>query len=274
MARLRFGTAARIALRELRSSRGKFAFVVLSVAIGVAALTGVRGFSAAFRSLLLLRARGIMAADLAVRSNQDLGPAEAAGLARFAAAQRAEVTPVTEMLSMASASNSLDPLLVSLKAVDPAMYPFYGAVRLLPSVPLPQALTDNSVAVGDDLLLRLHLRVGEAIRLNDQVYRIAAVVQEEPDRLSGAFAAGPRVLMSQHAFAQTGLLAPGSRATRRVLVRLPGAARGKAASDDVIARAKTDLQSQLPDAQVTDYREANEGLTRALDGATGLLSLM
>src|SRR5579875_1771224 len=81
MGRLSFSTAARIALRELRSSRGKFAFVVLSVAIGVAALTGVRGFSAAFRSMLLLRARSIMAADIAARSNQELTPAEYASLA-------------------------------------------------------------------------------------------------------------------------------------------------------------------------------------------------
>ena len=274
MARLSFGTASRIAARELRSSRGKFAFVVLSVAIGVAALTGVRGFSASFRSLLLVRARSIMAADLAARSNQELTPAEMAALGRFTAEQHAVATPVTELLSMASAANSLDPLLVSLKAVDPAHYPFYGKVVLSPAMPLSQALTDNSLAVGDDLLLRLHLRVGDAIKLNDHVYRIAAVVLDEPDRLSGSLAAGPRVLISQKALAATELLARGSRATRRVLVEMPQPSPGKAASDEVIGKAKTELQSLLPDANVTDYREANEGLTRALNGATGLLSLM
>ncbi len=274
MARLSFATAARIATRELRSSRGKFAFVVLSVAIGVAALTGVQGFSAAFRSMLLSRARTIMAADLAARTNQDLTPQESSGLAHFIAADHAETTPVTELLSMASASTSLDPLLVSLKAIEPSRYPFYGSVVLSPAMPLSQAVTDTSVAVGDDLLLRLHLRVGDSIRLNDHLFRIAAVVQEEPDRLSGSFAAGPRVLISQAALEQTGLLAPGSRATRRVLVRLPSPAAGKPASDEAIAHAKADLQTALPDAQVADYREANESLTRALDGATGMLSLM
>ena len=57
MASLSYGSAAKIAAREMRSSRGKFFFVVLSVAIGVAALTGVRGFSASFRGTLLTRAR-------------------------------------------------------------------------------------------------------------------------------------------------------------------------------------------------------------------------
>ncbi len=274
MPALSFATTARIATRELRSSRGKFAFVVLSVAIGVAALTGVRGFSAAFRSMLLLRARTIMAADLSVHTNQALTPGEEGKLNSLAAGSRAQQTPVTEMLSMASASASLDPLLVSIKAVDPAHYPFYGKVTLSPAMPLAQALTDTSVAVGDDLLLRLHLKVGDSIRLNNSLFRIAAVVGEEPDRLSSAFAAGPRVLMTQKALDASGLLGFGSRASRRVLLLLPGAAPGKAASDSNVAKLRDGLQEAMPEAGVSDYRDANEGLTRALDGATGLMSLM
>ena len=114
MAALSYSTAARIATRELRSSPGKFAFVLLSVAIGVAALTGVRGFSASFRSMLLLRARSIMAADLGARMFEATSPGEQAALDKLAGSGLDE-TPVTEMLSMASSSTSLDPLLV-----DPA----------------------------------------------------------------------------------------------------------------------------------------------------------
>jgi putative ABC transport system permease protein len=270
---LSYATAARIASRELRSSRGKFAFVILSVAIGVAALTGVRGFSSAFRATLLLRARSIMAADLAARTNVQPTPDQQSGLDALRAAGNDE-SAVTETLSMASSTTSLDPLLVSLKAVEPDKYPFYGDVVLEPSVPLTQALTSTSVAVGDDLLLRLHLKVGDSIKLGSQQFRIAASVIDEPDRLSGSFAAGPRVLLSQAALDATGLLAPGSRATRRYLFKLPPAKPGQALSDDSVAALKTKVESLLPEAQVSDYREANPALTRALDGATGLLSLM
>ena len=273
MAALSYTTAARIAGRELRSSRGKFAFVILSIAIGVAALTGVRGFSSAFRATLLLRARSIMAADLAARTNVALSPQQQAGLDDLRAAGNDEAT-VTETLSMASASTSLDPLLVSLKAVDPARYPFYGEVLLSPAMPLSQALTASSVAVGDDLLLRLHLHVGDSIKLGTQTFRIAAVVLEEPDRLSGSFAAGPRILLSSAALESTGLLAPGSRATRRYLFKLPPAKPGQSLSDEAVAALKAKVEALLPESQVSDYREANPALTRALDGATGLLSLM
>ncbi len=74
---LPWGTAARIAWRELRASKAKFAFVLLSVAIGVAALTGVRGFSQAFQKALLGDARSLMAADLSARLFRQTSPKEA-----------------------------------------------------------------------------------------------------------------------------------------------------------------------------------------------------
>src|SRR6202521_5395145 len=59
--------AAAIAWRDLKSAPGKFGFVVLSVAIGVAALVGVRGFSESFRRTLGTEARSLMAGDLSAR---------------------------------------------------------------------------------------------------------------------------------------------------------------------------------------------------------------
>src|SRR5581483_6272664 len=64
---LSWNRAAAIAWRDLKSAPGKFAFVVLSVAVGVAALVGVRGFSEAFRRTLTLEARSLMAGDLSAR---------------------------------------------------------------------------------------------------------------------------------------------------------------------------------------------------------------
>jgi putative ABC transport system permease protein len=273
MASLSYATASRIAARELKASRGKFVFVILSVAIGVAALTGVRGFSSSFRSMLLLRARSIMAADLSAKMTRRATPDEADGLHAITESG-VKLTPVTELLSMASAAKSMDPLLVSLKAVDPEQYPFYGDVDLQPAVGLKKALSGDSVAVGDDLLLRLNLHVGDQIKVGGKLFTIAAVVENEPDRLSGSFAAGPRVLMSQNALDMTGLLQPGSHAAQRLLFKLPAGTQGHPVSDEAVAGLKTQLEKLLPDAQISDYREANPALTKGLDGATGLLSLM
>ncbi len=273
MPTLTYTTAARIAARELRASRAKFLFVILSVAIGVAALTGVRGFSASFRSTLLTRARSIMAADLSARMFQQPTPEQQRGL-DLIASEGVEITPVTELLSMASSPKNLDPLLISLKAVDPTRYPFYGTVDLSPKSDLRQTLTPTSVIVADDLLLRLHLRVGDQLKLGDKVFSISSVVTNEPDRLSGSFAAGPRVLISREGLDSTGLLAPGSHAGQRFLFKVPAPANGAGVSDRAVADLKARLIALLPEAQVIDYRETNPALTQGLDRATSLLSLM
>ena len=273
MATLSYGTAMRIASRELRSSRGKFLFVILSVAIGVAALTGVRGFSASFRSTLLTRARAIMAADLSARMFQQPTAEEQKGLDEIRASG-VEITPVTELLSMASSPKTLDPLLVSLKAVDPSMYPFYGSVDLQPTAKLGAVLGPRTVVVADDLLVRLHMQVGDELKLGDKLFRIASVVSNEPDRLSGSFAAGPRVLISREGLESSGLLAPGSHAGQRYLFKVPAPRSGAAISDSAVAELKMRLERLLPEAQVIDYRETNPALTQGLDRATSLLSLM
>src|SRR5882757_10523144 len=273
MASLSYRSAAKIAAREMRSSRGKFFFVILSVAIGVAALTGVRGFSASFRGTLLTRARSIMAGDLAARMFQQPTPEQQKGLDAMEA-EGVEFTPVTELLSMASSPKTMDPLLISLKAVDPSRYPFYGTVDLVPSAPLKSVLAPDAVVVADDLLIRLHLHVGDQLKIGGRLLRIASVVMNEPDRLTGSFAAGPRVLITREGLDATGLLAPGSHAGQRYLFKLPPPRNGDPISDKAVAKLKERLEKLLPEAQVTDYRETNPALTQGLDRATSLLSLM
>ena len=137
-------TAFRIAVREARAARGKFLFVIVAVALGVGSLTGVRGFSQAFASMLLREARSIMAADVSVRIFGEPS-AEQEARSQVCRSGKVEPTRVTETVSMVSSSASPDPLLVTLKAVDPAVFPFYGDLVLSPAGKLKEGLTPESV---------------------------------------------------------------------------------------------------------------------------------
>jgi putative ABC transport system permease protein len=137
-----------------------------------------------------------MAADLSARMFQQPTPEEHKGLVAIEA-ESIEITHVTELLSMASAAKTLDPLLVSLKAVDPALYPFYGEVELQPAGRLKDVLTGDTVVVADDLLVRLRLNVGDSLKIGNRIFRIASAVVNEPHRPSGRFAAGPRLFISR-----------------------------------------------------------------------------
>jgi putative ABC transport system permease protein len=261
---LSWSAALRIAWREFQAAPAKFLFVIVSVAIGVAALTGVRGFTDSFQKTLLGQARTIMAADVSARMFRQPSAKEAAGLN---ALQGVERTQVTEMVSMASTPSDPIPLLVSLKAVDPSQYPFYGEYRLRPAGALGRELTPQTVLVGDDLLIRLHARIGDSLKVGNRTFRIAGVIEREPDRMNSSMGIGPRVLITRQGLAASGLLQPGSRAGERFLMRLdPGATNVK--------DLHTQVEKILPEAQVTDFREANPALTRGLDRASSMLSLI
>lgn len=264
---LGWSTAAKIAWRELQASRAKFVFVILSVAIGVAALTGVRGFSESFQKALLDQARSIMAADLSARMNRFTTQEENTELDTLAVSKGVERTSVTETVSMASLQGDPVPLLVSLKIVDPAKYPFYGTMILNPAGDLRSKLTDSTVVVDDNLLVRLRAKVGDTLKIGGQFFKIAAVIEKEPDRLTAGIGLGPRVMMTRTAVNKTGLLQQGSRATERYLFKL-GPQSGK------IADVRSELEKILPDAQITDFRETSPSLAEGLDHATGLLSLI
>src|SRR5579863_9648104 len=266
---LTWSRAAAIGWRDLKSSPGKFAFVVLSVAVGVAALVGVRGFSESFRKTLSTEARSLMAGDLTARIFRRSIPAEEAKLAELEK-QGVRETWVTEMVSMASVPPDPVPLLVSLKGVDPSEYPYYGKAELEPEMTLQQALDGDSAVVADEFLIRLNAHVWQTLRLGSKSFRISAVLRQEPDRISAGAGMGPRVMISNAALASTGLIAPGSRASQRLLVKMPE--KPPAGMDAKSLRKQ--LEDALPDAQVTDYREGNPALSNGLDNATAILSLI
>jgi putative ABC transport system permease protein len=262
--------AGAIGWRDLRSAPGKFGFVVLSVAVGVAALVGVRGFSDSFRRTLSTEARSLMAGDLTARLYHKPTTEEKDRIAAIAQPRGIHTTWVTETVSMASVPTDPNtypvPLLVSLKAVDPAEYPYYGTAELEPAMSLRQALDGDSAVVAEEFLIRLKSGVGQTLRLGGRSFRIAAVLKQEPDRLSAGAGLGPRVMISQAALERTGLLAPGSRASQKLLMKLPLKA-------DPVALRKQ-VETALPDAQVMDYHEGNPGLNRGLENATAILSLI
>ena len=264
--------AAAIGWRDLKSAPGKFGFVVLSVAIGVAALVGVRGFSESFRRTLSTEARSLIAGDLSARIFHV--PTQKDDTAVGAIKEKipgSRSTWVTETLSMASVPPDPVPLLVALKAVDSAEYPYYGRANLEPNMSLQQALEGDSAVVADEFLIRLNAHVGQTLRLGGRNFKIAAVLRQEPDRISAGAGMGPRVMISSAALARTGILSPGSRASHRLLLKLPDQL---PKGVDTVKLRKQVEASLGGDAQVIDYREGNPGLTEGLDRATAILSLI
>ena len=169
---------------------------------------------------------------------------------------------------MASSAAAEDPVLTSVKAVDPAAYPYYGVVKLDPPQPLRRALNAHTVVVSDDVLVRLKVRTGDTLHLGGQDFRIAGVVTSEPDRMTGSLNVGPRVMITRDGLERTGLISLGSRAAERYLFRLP------ATGPPGVGEVRQILKDNFPEATIADYTETHPIITRGLDRATTFLSLI
>jgi putative ABC transport system permease protein len=218
---------ARYLLRESRGSRSRLTFFVLCLAIGVAAIVSVAGLSRGLRQGIRTEARKLLAGDLAVTGRRPL-PAELDDL--LATQAGVQATLIKEMVTVVAAPGEPgEPgrsQVVELKVIA-GDYPFYGSLLLEPRVALDQLLTDETTVVAPDLLARLGLGVGDTLRVGGEPYRIAGVVEAEPDRVAGGFSLGPRVFLSADGFERTSLEQMGSRISHRLLVKLP---EGSAAS--------------------------------------------
>jgi len=254
--------AFRMSWRETRAASGKFAFLVLAIALGTGALTAVTGFNESVRYTLRREARSLMAADVAVRLPNRPTEADFATIQKLES-EGVQTTRVTETVSMAFAAGHV-PVLASIKGADFTRYPFYGQVELDPA---NARLDENSVAVSDELLLRLKVEKTGAIRIGKREFRIAARIIREPDRMTTGFTLGPRVFLTREGLQASGIVSDVSRATERVLLKLPE------------NRDMTSLRAGLEAsfgrrARITDYTETNPALTRALDRATRFLAMV
>ena len=128
------GFYVRALARESRGSRGRLAFFIACLAVGVAAVVAVAGLSASLRDGIRREARQLMAADLAVRGNQPLPPEVLAAITDLPGARRTDVKETVTVAAAPSRDGQPGPSqLVELKVIE-GFYPFYGKLDLRPSL--------------------------------------------------------------------------------------------------------------------------------------------
>lgn len=263
---MRFADGLAFALRETRGARGRLFFFAASLALGVAAITGVAALVGAIDGGIRGRARDLLGADVSVESRRALPEQLDARVAAIAGARR---TDARDLSTMARSSSSGKSRLVELAGVG-AGYPLYGAVPLDPPGAL-DALGPDRAAVAPELLRDLGIALGDRISIGSAEFTVAAVVLDEPGRLGAAFQAGPRVFTTIDGLERTGLLGFGSRVRYRTLVRMPDAT--PANTTDAWAKS---LEDELPGAAYLKVETASDSqptIRRSLERVERYLAL-
>ena len=264
----------RLALRDLRGGLAGFGIFLGCIALGVAAITGVGSVSRALGDGLAKQGRTILGGDASFDLIQRAAsPAEVAFLAA-----RGALSQIAVLRGMARLDDGTSAL-VEIKAVGPD-YPSAGAVGLDPPMALPAALAlrDGAYGIAADAALgaRLGLRIGETVRIGEQLFALRAVLTQEPDKLAAGIGFGPRVLMSEPALAASGLVLPGSLVRHLYRLTLPDGRPGQPASAGAVQAVVADAARQFPEAgwEVRTRENVSPQFSRDLQRFTQFLTLV
>jgi putative ABC transport system permease protein len=262
----------RYMFRESRGARGRLIFFVACLAVGVAAVVAVAALASSLDRAIRAEAKQLLAADLVVEGRRPLPEELAAALVQMPHVQRTDVKEMVTVVAVPGRQGQPGASqLVEVKAVD-GDYPFYGRLGLEPDMSLSELLDERTVVAAPELLSRLGLDLGDALRVGGEEFHIAARVVSEPDRIDLSLAFGPRLFLDAQGLRRAGLERYGSRIRYRALLRLPPGAGIKDA--EAVA---DELKKALPAAgffNVETYAEAQPALRRGLARAERFLGLV
>jgi putative ABC transport system permease protein len=261
----------RLAMRELRHGVSGFVIFLACLTLGVASIAAVNSVADAFLTGLSVKGRELLGGDAEFRLTQREASAEERGW--LAAQGRTSMT--AEMRGMIKSESSEDRTLVELKAADQA-YPLYGSVDFEGEGTLSSALAVTGGSYGAlveaNLLDKLNLKVGDAAVIGMQRFVIRGILKSEPDRVSGGFALGPRVLISEAGLRASGLIQPGSLISFNYRIALPGDERNPDAMKSFIKTAN----ERFPQAgwQPRDRWNAAPSVRRFIGQVNAFLTLV
>ena len=214
-----------LARRDLNARLRGLRLLFICLLLGVGTLAAIGSLTASITAELAARGQTLLGGDIEVAvsqrqaSERELAQLRALGpvsttIRMRAMAQRPQTTSVADEGPAA--------VLSELKGVDGA-YPLYGRLTLNDGS-APPALSADTILVGQSLVDRLALQVGDDLRFGSATYRIAGIIGEEPDRVGEGFTLGPVALTSVDGVLRSGLVQPGSLYTSKYRVRLPAGA--------------------------------------------------
>ena len=214
--------AVTLARRELRGGLGGFRLFLACLTIGVAAIAGVGSLARAIHDGIENESRAMLGGDVALRAaHRDIAPELKAVLAKDGTLSRA-----VTMRTMAARDGAPRRALAELKAVDGA-YPLYGRLALDPQMTPDAALGLHDGMWGavaePNLFDRLGAKIGDKVKIGNEVFVLRAKIVREPDLAGGAsgFPLGPRLMISTQALDATGLVRLGSLIYYHDRLRLP-----------------------------------------------------
>jgi len=253
------GTIWRIARRDLSARIRGLRLLAICLFLGVATLAAIGSLTASIADELANRGQTILGGDI------EIGIAQREASAAEKQAFKS-VGTLSETVRLRAMAIGKDSVLAELKAIDNA-YPLYGKLTLsdgrIVGAPAP-----GEIYIGAALANRLDLTEGATVRFGEAPFRVAGIIDQEPDRLGEGFTVGPVAIIGMESLVSTRLIQPGSMFESKYRIRLPE-------SDDPAEVAKQ-LEAAFPSAgwEITDRSNGAPGTRRFIERMGQFLTLV
>jgi putative ABC transport system permease protein len=206
--------------RELFSRKTYSLQVILSVAIGVGAVSGIQSYKTSLIDLIQKEAKNLMGSDLAFQTPEKIRPFQNELLDKTLA-PKGERAEVVQFLSMLQNPSNEETALSLIRGMEPN-FPFYGEIRTEPEGAY-RDLDNSGILLEESLAKNLNLKLGDDLRLGDKIFAFRGVVKKEPGSLGGFVGMAPTSLVRRSSLVNSGLEERGSRIRYTVFAKLsPG----------------------------------------------------
>ncbi len=262
-------TNGRFLLRELLHSRKQAAIYILCMALSLVSLVVVNSFRRDIDRSVSGDAKALHGGDIIIHSHYELSSEIQHSIVELTEEKRVVAVRTWGFYSVARKSDESGSLLCNIKGVESG-YPLYGRIDLASGREFSQVLGAGKIVVGQAVLDRLGITVGDRLLIGKGSFKIADVIVYESTKPVNFFNIGPRILVSARDLSRMDLVKKGSRVRYETLLKMMDATAG--AADGAAAQLRG--KGVAGQERVETFREAGSGIKRFFDNLLFFLSLI
>ena len=205
-----------MAWRDSRTHRGRLLLSVAAVAVGIAALVGMRSLADVMSASIDAQANELLGADLVVSSSQAFSEEARALFAGIDGEQSRQVRFSSVVFFPKNGALRL----AQVRSLDGG-FPYYGAFGTYPPEAGRNFVQGRNALVDETLMLQFDAQVDDSVKVGALTFRIAGRLQQLPGETAAASNLEPRLYIPHEYLARTLLIQQGSRVSYRRFFNLP-----------------------------------------------------
>lgn len=196
----------KMAWRDSRKNRSRLFLFISSIVLGIAALVAIYSFGDNLKQNITDQAATLIGADLVISSNKVVSDP----VKKMIGSLGDDKSEERDFVSMVQFSKGTR--LVQMKALQGA-FPYYGELETTPVAAGRDFKNSNDALVDKTLVLQFGAKVGDSIKVGNQSFKIAGILNKAPGQTGVASSVAPIVYIPFKYLPNTGLVQQGSRLT-------------------------------------------------------------